>query len=96
MNGDVAHQVEQRIENPCVVGSSPTIATKHAPLDKSGKVASLKRKSSLGSTPRGGTNNLTNNGVCHIIHIWGTLTQFGRVLVFETNGRGFKSLMSLQ
>ena len=55
MNGDVAHQVEQRIENPCVVGSSPTIATKHAPLDKSGKVASLKRKSSLGSTPRGGT-----------------------------------------
>ena len=55
MNGDVAHQVEQRSENPCVVGSSPTIATKHAPLDKSGKVASLKRKSSLGSTPRGGT-----------------------------------------
>ena len=70
MNGDVAHQVEQRIENPCVVGSSPTIATKHAPLDKSGKVASLKRKSSLGSTPRGGTNSLTNNGVCHTIHIW--------------------------
>ena len=27
MNGDVAHQVEQRIENPCVVGSSPTVAT---------------------------------------------------------------------
>jgi len=74
IDGDVAHQVEQRIENPCVVGSSPTIATKHAPLDKSGKVASLKRKSSLGSTPRGGTNNLTNNGVCHIIE-YGTLTQ---------------------
>ena len=55
MNGDVAHQVEQRIENPCVVGSSPTIATKHAPLDKSGKVASLKRKSSASSTLARGT-----------------------------------------
>ena len=27
MNGDVAHQVEQRIENPCVAGSSPAVAT---------------------------------------------------------------------
>jgi len=48
-----------------------------------------------GSIPPEATSNLTNNGVCHIIE-YGTLTQFGRVLVFETNGRGFKSLMSLQ
>ena len=27
-NGDVAHQVEQQTENLCVVGSSPTVATK--------------------------------------------------------------------
>ena len=25
--GDVAHQVEQRIENPCVAGSSPAVPT---------------------------------------------------------------------
>lgn len=43
---------------------------KYAPLDKFGKVASLKRKSSLGSSPRGGTKKLTNNGVCHIIQSW--------------------------
>ena len=30
--GDVAHQVEQRIENPRVVGSSPTVATINAPV----------------------------------------------------------------
>ena len=28
LNGDVAHQVEQRIENPCVAGSSPAVPTK--------------------------------------------------------------------
>ena len=26
-DGDVAHQVEQRTENPCVAGSSPAVAT---------------------------------------------------------------------
>ena len=30
--GDVAHQVEQQTENLCVVGSSPTVATKASPL----------------------------------------------------------------
>ena len=35
--GDVAHQVEQRIENPRVVGSSPTVATNNAPVDKLAK-----------------------------------------------------------
>ena len=97
INGDVAHQVEQRIENPRVVGSSPTVATTvqgysqqrlydmlvrfqlHAscvdrsmveqrlkqpsytypvllcPAGQIGKVGSLKRSSSLGSSPRWGT-----------------------------------------
>jgi hypothetical protein len=34
---------------------SSALRQSNAPLDKSGKVASLKRKSSLGSTPRRGT-----------------------------------------
>ena len=41
-NGDVAHQVEQRIENPRVVGSSPTVATIYAPVVQFGRHASLR------------------------------------------------------
>ena len=62
--------VEQRTENSCVAGSTPALGTIQCPLGQIGKVASLKRKSSLGSTPRGGTNKLTNNGICRIIETW--------------------------
>ena len=45
--GNVAHQVEQRIENPCVAGSSPAVATKTPLWTNFGKVASLKQRSMI-------------------------------------------------
>ena len=40
--GNVAPMVEQWTENSCVTGSSPVIATKHAPVDKLAKSLSSK------------------------------------------------------
>ena len=40
--GNVAPMVEQWTENSCVTGSSPVIATKHAPIDKLAKSLSSK------------------------------------------------------
>ena len=45
LNGNVAHQVEQRTENPCVAGSSPAVPTIQCPCGQIGKVASLKQRS---------------------------------------------------